>query len=155
MAIVNAAWPVHLGALGFEASVFHQLRQPTVESAWGAVPGLLPGPFPQAARRTGRATASPNRYDGQTMQVSHLHPKQQRLVAHDVLDQRITRTPSNRVGSSISTRRPSASTASFAVCQETPKLAATRATERWSITSASNAHRVHHATTSPAPVRPV
>ena len=29
--------------------------------------------------------ASPSRYDDQAMQVSHLHPKQQRLVAHDVL----------------------------------------------------------------------
>ena len=29
--------------------------------------------------------ASPNRYDGQAMQVFHLHPIQQRLVAHHVL----------------------------------------------------------------------
>ena len=29
--------------------------------------------------------ASPHRYDGEATKVSHLHPKQQRLMAHDVL----------------------------------------------------------------------
>jgi hypothetical protein len=38
------------------------------------------------------------------------------------------RTPSNRCGSSINTRLPSASTASFAVFHDTPRSSETRAT---------------------------
>lgn len=49
-------------------------------------------------------------------------------------------TPSNRAGSSISARCPSARTALLAVCQATPSPAAIRVTARWSITSASSAH---------------
>lgn len=54
----------------------------------------------------------------------------------------ITATPSNRAGSSISARLPSARTAVFAVCQDTPKPAATRETVRWSTTMPSSAHRI-------------
>lgn len=42
----------------------------------------------------------------------------------------------------MSTRRPSARTASLAVCQDTPSPAATRDTVRWSITIPSSAHRI-------------
>ena len=52
----------------------------------------------------------------------------------------ITRTPSRRCGSSTSSSLPAASTAVFAVCQATPRVAATRAIDRRSITTARNAH---------------
>ena len=50
-------------------------------------------------------------------------------------------TPSNRPGSAIRTRRPSASTASLAVSHATSRASATRATVTCWSTSASNAHR--------------
>ena len=50
-------------------------------------------------------------------------------------------TPSNRCGSSISTRWPSARTASLAVFHDTASASATRATVRCCDTMASNAHR--------------
>ena len=53
----------------------------------------------------------------------------------------MTCTPSKRCGSSISTRRPSASTASLAVSHDTARASAMRATVRCWHTSASSAHR--------------
>jgi hypothetical protein len=50
-------------------------------------------------------------------------------------------TPSNRAGSSIRTRRPSARTASFAVFHDTPRPSATRATVRCWHTMPTSAHR--------------
>ena len=50
-------------------------------------------------------------------------------------------TPSNRLGSPINTRRPSARTASLAVSHATANASATRATVKWCTTRASNAHR--------------
>jgi hypothetical protein len=74
------------------------------------------------------------------MQVSHLHPKQQRLVAHDMLID--TDHPhvveAGRVVS-ISSRRPSARTALFAVFHDTASASAIRATLRCATTSPSNA----------------
>ncbi len=52
-----------------------------------------------------------------------------------------TFTPSNRCGSAINTRRPSASTASLAVFHETPSASAILATLKCWHTSAVNAHR--------------
>ena len=49
-------------------------------------------------------------------------------------------TRSNRAGSSIRRRRPSAMIAAFAVFHETPRPAAGRETVRWSTTIPSNAH---------------
>lgn len=48
-------------------------------------------------------------------------------------------TPSNRTGSSISTRRPSARTASFAVSHATARASSTLATVRCWVTSANSA----------------
>lgn len=52
----------------------------------------------------------------------------------------ITLTPSRRCGSSMRTRRPSFITAVYAVCQDTPRWFATRATLKWSTTSSVSAH---------------
>ena len=52
-----------------------------------------------------------------------------------------TFTPSNRCGSAINTRRPSASTASLAVFHETPSASAILATLKCWHTGAVNAHR--------------
>ncbi len=49
-------------------------------------------------------------------------------------------TPSNRAGSSIRRRLPSARTAAFAALQDTPRPAATRVTVRWSMTMPRGAH---------------
>ncbi len=57
----------------------------------------------------------------------------------DALPAPIVLTPSNRCGSSMRRRLPSARIALFAVCQNTPRPAAARETVRWSTTSASSA----------------
>ena len=72
--------------------------------------------------------------------VTYLSPR--RVWRQTCSSTPITRTPSKRAGSSISSRFPSARTASLAVCQATPSPAATRAIERWSMTRASSAHRI-------------
>src|SRR5699024_6717262 len=72
--------------------------------------------------------------------VTYLSPR--RVWRHTCSSTPITRTPSKRAGSSISSRFPSARAASLAVCQATPSPAATRAIERWSMTRASSAHRI-------------
>lgn len=53
----------------------------------------------------------------------------------------MTFTPSNRVGSLISSRLPSARTALLAVSYATPSPSATRATVRCATTIPSSAHR--------------
>ncbi|SCQ67468.1 Hypothetical protein PFR_JS17-2_538 [Propionibacterium freudenreichii] len=53
-----------------------------------------------------------------------------RVCRHTCSSTPIVVTPSNRAGSSISRRRPSARIASFAADQDTPSPAATRVTER-------------------------
>jgi len=60
---------------------------------------------------------------------------------HVLIDPHPVVTPSNRAGSSISTRCPSARTAVFAVCHATPRPAATRLTDKWLRTMPSSAHR--------------
>ncbi len=60
--------------------------------------------------------ASPSRYDDQAMQVSHLHPKQQRLVAHDMLVHAKWVNPGQSSGSG-----GAAGLIAFqSVCQDTP-----------------------------------
>ena len=51
----------------------------------------------------------------------------------------ITRTPSKRAGSAISSSRPAARTALLTVCHDAPRLAATRAIDSRSITTHFNA----------------
>lgn len=71
--------------------------------------------------------------------VTYFSPR--RVWRHTCSSTPITRALSKRVGSSISTRLPSAKTASLAVCQATSSASATRATGRWATTIASNAQR--------------
>ena len=80
--------------------------------------------------------ASPRRYDDQAIQVSHLHPKQQRLVAHDVLVDTDHGDSVEPARVSIRTRLPSARTASLAVFHATASPSATRAIVRCWTTSA-------------------
>lgn len=62
-------------------------------------------------------------------------------VAPDMLVDSDHETPSNQVGSSISTQRPSARTASFAVCHDTARASAIRAIVRCQMTSPTRAQR--------------
>ncbi len=71
--------------------------------------------------------------------VTYLSPR--RVCRQTCSSTPMTLTPSNRRGSAISTRRPSASTASLAVFHETPRPSAILATVRCWQTSAVNAHR--------------
>lgn len=71
--------------------------------------------------------------------VTYLSPR--RVCLHTRSSTPIVVTPSNRCGSSISTRLPSARTASFAVFQLTASPSAIRATVRCCTTIPSSAHR--------------
>ena len=74
-----------------------------------------------------RAGPVPSRIGVRSMiTVTYLSPR--RVWRQQCSSTPITRTPSNRCGSSINTRLPSASTASFAVFHDTPRPSATRAT---------------------------
>src|SRR5699024_4134709 len=64
----------------------------------------------------------------------------QRVWRHTCSSTPKTRTPVRRLGSSMSNRRPVANTTSLAVCQDTPRLAATRAMDNRSMTTDFNAH---------------
>jgi hypothetical protein len=71
--------------------------------------------------------------------VTYLSPR--RVCRQTCSSTPITATPLNRPGSSINTRLPSARIALFAVCQDTPKPSATRATVRCWHTMPSSAQR--------------
>ena len=71
--------------------------------------------------------------------VTYLSPW--RVCRHTCSSTPSTRTPSKRWGSLISTRLPSASTASLAVFHDTANPSATRATVRCATTIPDKAHR--------------
>lgn len=71
--------------------------------------------------------------------VTYLSPR--RVWRHTCSSTPTTVTPSKRRSSSISTRLPSVTIASFAVFHATPRPAATRATVKCSHTIPSRAHR--------------
>ena len=71
--------------------------------------------------------------------VTYLPP--QRVWRHTCSSTPITATRSNRAGSAISTRRPSASTASLAVFHATPSPSAILATDRCWRTIPTSAQR--------------
>ena len=74
-----------------------------------------------------RAGPVPSRTGVKSMiTVTNLSPL--RVCRHACSSTPITRTPSNRAGSEINTRRPSASTASLAVSHATANASAIRAT---------------------------
>jgi hypothetical protein len=87
-----------------------------------------------------RAGPVPSRIGVRSMiTVTYLSPR--RVWRQQCSSTPITRTPSNRCGSSINTRLPSAGTASFAVFHDTPRPSATRATVKCCHTLPSSAHR--------------
>jgi len=71
--------------------------------------------------------------------VTNLSPR--RVRRQQCSSTPMTCTPSKRVGSLISTRRPSARTASLAVSHDTARASAMRATVKCWHTRASSAHR--------------
>ncbi len=97
-----------------------------------------------------RAGPVPSRTGVRSMiTVTYLSPR--RVCRHTCSSTPTTFTPSKRCGSSISTRLPSARTASLAVSQATPSPSATRATVRCWTTIPSSAHRsAARETASPA-----
>ena len=87
-----------------------------------------------------RAGPVPSRTGVRSMiTVTYLSPR--RVWRHTSSSTPMTLTPSNRAGSLISSRLPSARTASLAVFQATPSPSATRATVRCWTTIPSSAHR--------------
>ena len=114
----------------------------------GIPPGLGTVGEPGLERRLGRpstmsssrAGPRPSRIGVRSMiTVTYLSPL--RVCRHTCSSTPTTATPSNRAGSLIRTRLPSARTASLAVFQATAKASATRATVRCWTTSAVSAHR--------------
>ena len=99
-----------------------------------------------------RAGPVPSRIGVRSMiTVTYLSPR--RVWRQHCSSTPITRTPSNRCGSSINTL-PSASTASFAVFHDTPRPSATRATVKCRHTMPSAPIAARDATASPAARRP-
>ena len=72
--------------------------------------------------------------------VTYLSPR--RVCRQTCSSTPIVVTRSNLLGSSISRLLPSAMTAAFAVCHDTPSTAAARETVRWSTTIAVSAHSI-------------
>ncbi len=87
-----------------------------------------------------RAGPVPSRIGVRSMMtVTYLSPL--RVCRHTCSSTPRTVTPSNRSGSPIRIRCPSARTASLAVCHATPRPSATRDTVRCCTTSPTSAHR--------------
>src|SRR5690606_4213334 len=112
-------------------------------------PGLVPVAQPVLERllraalehrqQPGGTSAIPDRGVRSMTTVTYLSPF---LVCRQACSSTpTTRTPSRRAGSAISSRCPSARTASLAVFQDTASPSATRAMDRWPTTIPTSAHR--------------